>query len=58
MMIPPEYFDILGFPLFIILFIVGYKLRKTEKFASRFCMLLAILGFIADGYILITNFIL
>lgn len=58
MIIPPYYFDVVGFPMFIILFIVGWRMRKENKFGSIYCILLSVLGLLADGYSLITNFIL
>jgi hypothetical protein len=57
-MIPPEYFDIVGFALFIGLLITGIKIRKKEKTASIFVVTVAILGLLADGYIIINKFIL
>jgi len=57
-MIPPEYFDVIGFALFIGLLITGIKIRKKEKTASIFVIIVAVLGLIADGYIIISKFIL
>jgi len=57
-MIPPEYFDIPGFILFIVLLISGISIIKREKVAAIIAIGVSILGLIADGYSLITNFIL
>lgn len=57
MIIPAEYFDILGFPMFIILLIAGIRLWKTEKKTAALVTTCAILGLLADGYILVTNFL-
>lgn len=57
-MIQPEIFDIPGFVLFIILLISGISIIKREKVAAWIAIGVSILGLIADGYSLITNFIL
>ena len=58
MIIPPQYFDIAGFVLFIGLLICGIKIVKEERTEGIFVISVAVLGLLADGYSLITNFIL
>lgn len=57
-MIQPEIFDIPGFILFVVLLISGISIIKREKVAAIIALGVSILGLIADGYSLITNFIL
>ena len=58
MIIPAQYFDIAGFLLFIGLLICGIKILKKERTNGIFVIGVALLGLIADGYSLLTNFIL
>jgi len=57
-MIPAQYLDIPGFILFVVLLISGISILKKEKVAAWIAIGVAVLGLIADGYSLITNFIL
>lgn len=59
-MIPAQYFDIIGLFVWIVLFYIGMKVIKEKKLKSYgyILILIAILGMIVDGYIVITNFIL
>ena len=56
-MIPAEFFDIFGFFAFILIFLIGYRIRKREKKYSGILMILGAVGIIADGYIVIQNII-
>ena len=51
MVVLAEQFDIAGFPLFIILLITGIQL------SSAIVIAISIMGLLADGYSLFTNFI-
>lgn len=57
-MIPAQYLDIPGFLLFVLLLITGISILKREKVAAWIVIGVAVLGLIADGYSLITNFVL
>jgi len=57
-MIQPQIFDIAGFALFVGLLICGIKVVKKERINGLFVIGVAVLGLIADGYILINKFIL
>jgi len=56
--IPAEYFDIPGFFLFIVLLISGISIVQREQVAGIIAIGISGLGLLADGYSLITNFIL
>jgi hypothetical protein len=56
--IKAELFDIPGFLLFIILFVTGISIVQREQIAGIIVISIACLGLLADGYSLITNFIL
>jgi hypothetical protein len=57
-MIQAKYFDIIGFPAFIILLILGIYLIKKDEMISITIIIISILGSIVDGYSVITNFII
>jgi hypothetical protein len=57
-MIQPEFFDIPGFVLFIVLLISGISIIKREKTHAILIICISILGLISDGYIIINKFIL
>lgn len=56
-MIQAKYFDILGFPAFIILLILGIYLIKINEAISIMIMVISFFGCVIDGYSVITNFI-
>jgi len=57
-MIKAELFDIAGFILFIILLILGISIIRTEELISALIITISIMGLLADGYSILTNFIL
>lgn len=56
--IPAEYFDIAGFFLFIVLLISGISIVEREQVAGSIMIVISSLGLLADGYTLVTKFIL
>ena len=57
-MIKAEIFDIPGFFLFIILLVVGISVVQREQLFGFIAIGISCLGLLADGYSIITNFIL
>jgi multisubunit Na+/H+ antiporter MnhC subunit len=57
-MIPAKYFDIIGLPTFIFLFILGTYLVKKDEMISMMIMTIGFIGTIVDGYSIFTNFII
>ncbi|HTY43889.1 MAG TPA: hypothetical protein VMC80_01470 [Patescibacteria group bacterium] len=57
-MIKAELFDVAGFILFIILLILGISIIRTEELISALIITISIMGLLADGYSILTNFIL
>ncbi|MBU2053176.1 MAG: hypothetical protein ABIJ14_02745 [Nanoarchaeota archaeon] len=58
---PPEFFDIFGLIVFIFLFIIGILMihgKKLPDWTGFVILLIAILGLIVDGSIIIKKFIL
>lgn len=49
------FFDIFGFFIFIVIFVIGYRLRKREKRNSKILLGIGIIGIIADGYSIING---
>ncbi|MFH1608042.1 MAG: hypothetical protein ABIA78_02820 [archaeon] len=59
--IQPEFFDIFGLVVFIFLFFVGMKMVKKQKipeWAGYIVLLIAVLGLIVDGTIVIKTYLL
>jgi len=56
--IPAELFDIPGFFLFIVLLVTGISVVQREQTVGMIVIGIACLGLLADGYSLLTNFIL
>lgn len=57
----PEFFDIFGLFVFVFLFVVGIfivKKRKLPDWVGFAILLIAILGFMVDGYIVIKTYFL
>jgi hypothetical protein len=58
----PEFFDLFGLVVFAFLFWVGYKMLKSRKrlpdWVGFVILLIAILGIIVDGYIVIKTYIM
>lgn len=57
-MIKAELFDVAGFILFIILLISGISIIPKDVLISSVVITISILGLLADGYSIITNFFL
>jgi len=58
---PPEFFDIFGLAIFVFLFIIGVLMIKKQKlpdWIGFIILLIAILGLIVDGSIVIKTYIL
>ena len=53
MSINPAFFDIFGFFIFALIFVIGYRIKKREKRYSKILMALGTIGIIVDGYFLI-----
>jgi hypothetical protein len=59
-MIPAQDFDIFGLMGFVIMFYISVKIINNKKLKKYgyLLLLISILGFIADSYTVLTNFIL
>lgn len=58
----PEFFDLFGLIVFAFLFYIGYKTlikkKKLSEIEGFIILLIAILGLIVDGYIVIKTYLL
>ena len=57
-MIKPILFDILGIPVFVLLFIIGIRLRKKARIESKILIIISVFGFIMDSYNILNSFVL
>ncbi len=61
-MVFAEYFDIFGLATFAFLFVVGAWMMKKNRVPPEWVMyilmLIGILGFVVDGYIVINTFLI
>lgn len=57
-MINAETFDIFGIIGFLILLVIGLKIRKKVKRESWIIIIISIIGLSIDTYIVLTKFIL